>query len=186
MAVTFQRGIERNPHIARLVDKIDKDLRSGGQPAIEVAKSVKAMLTHLEPSSLAAGIEATASEVGYVQHCVHLDPDGRFSVILLVWKAGQFTPIHCHRAWGVVSILEGIEEETVYDASGPAGELVVEEDGVRAYSSGQVMFFNPPDDIHRVENVGNGLAMSLHVYGCDYRENPTSIVRCFDDAIEMD
>ncbi len=186
MAVGFKRGIERNPHIVRLVDKIDKGLRKGGNPAIEVAKSIKAMVRHLEPSSLAVGIEAAASEAGHAQHCLHLDPDGRFSVILLVWKVGQFTPIHSHGAWGVVSVLEGTEQETIYSGRGPAEELEIEEAGVRAYVPGQVMFFNPPDDIHRVENVGKSLAMSLHVYGCDYREKPTSILRCFDDAIEMD
>ncbi len=141
---TFQEGTALNTNLAELVGRIDRDLRGGGPAAYEVAKSVKSMLRTLEPTELVTGLEAKGAEEGYAQHCVHRDPDGRFSVVLLVWKAGQCTPIHSHRSWGVVSVLEGLETETVYNARGPIEDLDLQEAAARSYVPGQVMFFNPP------------------------------------------
>ena len=185
MTVSFQEGATLNPHLADLVIAIDQDLRQGCEPAPKVAKSVENLFATLDPSVLCEGLEAKVVEQGYSQSCVHLDPAGRFSIILLVWKNGQFTPVHNHRTWGVVSVLEGIEKETQYSADGPSNEVELRESGETPFKAGDVSWFNPPDDIHRVENGGTGLAMSLHVYGCDYREKPTSILRDFGDAIDM-
>ena len=185
MTVTFQEGAILNPHIETLAKAIDRDLREGGKPAPKVAETVQRLLKTLDPAELHNGLEARAVDVGYTQSCIYLDPDGRFSMILLIWKDGQFTPVHNHRTWGVVSVLEGIERETQYEARGTADDLEVREMGAESFGAGQVAWFDPPDDIHRVENGGRDLAMSLHIYGCDYREKPTSILRCFDDAIDM-
>ena len=185
MAVTFQEGATLNPHIENLARAIDRDLREGGKPAPKVAATVESLLKTLRPEDLHDGLEATAVDTGYSQSCVYLDPEARFSMILLMWRNGQFTPVHNHRTWGVVTVLEGLERETQYEAIGVADDVEVREASAESYPAGTVAWFDPPDDIHRVENAGRDLAMSLHIYGCDYREKPTSILRCFDDAIDM-
>lgn len=185
MAITFQEGATLNPNIERLAGAIDRELREGGPPAPRIARTVENLLTTLDPADLHEGLEQRAVDEGYSQSCVYLDPNGAFSMILLIWKDGQFTPVHNHRTWGVVTVLEGVETETQYEARGRVDDLEIREAGAESFQAGQVCWFDPPDDIHRVENGGRGLAMSLHIYGCDYREKPTSILRCFDDAIEM-
>ena len=185
MAVTFQEGATLNPHISRLAQAIDRDLREGGPPAPRVAETVQRLFKTLDPAELHNGLEGKAVDHGYSQSCVYLDPNGQFSMILLIWKSGQFTPVHNHRTWGVVSVLEGIEKETQYVARGAIDDLEIRESGAEAFNAGDVTGFDPPDDIHRVENGGRDIAMSLHIYGCDYREKPTSILRCFEGAIDM-
>lgn len=183
MAVSFQQGIESNPRLAQLVTDIERVIDRPGDVAPRVAAAVKASLRHIEPIGILDGIETAARDDGYAQHCVHLDPSGRFSVIALAWKPGQFTPIHTHRCWGVVSILEGIETETTFSVDGLPGDVVsVSETGETSYRPGDVCWFVPPEDVHRVMNAGGDLALSLHVYGCDYGETATSILRCFDEA----
>lgn len=185
MAVTFQEGAVANPRIERLAQAIDGDLKEGGKPAPKVAATVESLLKTLDPAELHDGLEKVAVDTGYSQSCVYLDPDSRFSMILLIWKDGQFTPVHNHRTWGVVTVLEGAEKETQYEALGQNGDTRVRESGEEVFGAGEVCWFDPPDDIHRVENSAGKLTMSLHIYGCDYRDKPTSILECFDDAIDM-
>jgi predicted metal-dependent enzyme (double-stranded beta helix superfamily) len=185
MAVTFQEGTVINPRIERLAQAINRDLRTGGKPAAKVAATVESLLKTLDPAELHDGLEKVAVDTGYSQSCVYLDPDSRFSMILLIWKDGQFTPVHNHRTWGVVTVLEGAERETQYEPLGRGEDMTVRESSDELFRAGEVCWFDPPDDIHRVENGGGTLAMSLHIYGCDYREKPTSILQCFDDAIDM-
>ena len=61
------------------------------------------------------------AEDRYRQHLVHVHPAGRYSVVALVWKPGQATPIHDHRCWCVVGVWRGLERETTYDLRGDIG-----------------------------------------------------------------
>lgn len=39
------------------------------------------------------------------------------------------------------------------------------------------------DDIHEVRNAGDGVTISLHVYGLDYRAAGSSILRTFAEQV---
>jgi predicted metal-dependent enzyme (double-stranded beta helix superfamily) len=91
---------------------------------------------------------------------LHAEPDGAFSVLGLVWRPGQTTRIHDHITWCVVGVLSGIEHEELFDeALNPIG--------TRDNPPGAVSGFAPPGDIHRIRNVGDETAISLHIYGTD-------------------
>src|SRR5215470_10809055 len=51
---------------------------------------------------------------GYQTHLVHAEPDGSFSVAVMVWLPGQQTPIHDHLAWCVTAVLQGSECEEIF------------------------------------------------------------------------
>ena len=46
--------------------------------------------------------------------------------------------------------------------------------------AGTVSGFAPPGDIHRVRNHGDGVAISLHVYGADITRLGSSVRRVYD------
>lgn len=120
----------------------------------------------------------------YRQHVLHVAADGDFSVVSLVWRPGQRTPIHDHVAWCVVGVLEGEERETQYhlyrDAETAAPFLV--EEYSRVARPGQTEALVPPDeDIHCVMNSGREIAISIHVYGADIGKLGSSINHRFDD-----
>ena len=46
--------------------------------------------------------------------------------------------------------------------------------------AGSVSGFAPPGDIHRVRNTGDGVAISMHVYGADISRLGTSVRREYD------
>jgi 3-mercaptopropionate dioxygenase len=103
----------------------------------------------------------------YRQYLLYRDPGSRFSVVSFVWGAGQATPVHDHRVWGLVGVLRGAElvqryrrdEEGRLRAIGPASRL----------PTGAVDAVSPRvGDIHRVANAyDDRTSISIHVYGAD-------------------
>lgn len=118
----------------------------------------------------------------YQQHVLHVADDGSFSIVALVWRPGQDTPVHDHVSWCVVAVLAGVEHEIVYEprADGRGLEPVAR----TVNTAGTVCGFAPPGDVHRVRNGGEEVAISLHIYGADIGELGTSIRRCYDVPVE--
>lgn len=108
-----------------------------------------------------------------VGHLLHVEPDGAFSILGLVWLPGQTTRIHDHITWCVVGVLQGIEHEDRYDDQlNPIGE--------NHSHPGEVTGFAPPGDIHRIRNTGTGTAITLHIYGTDITRVGSSARRYYD------
>lgn len=103
----------------------------------------------------------------YRQHVLHVEPDGSFSIAALVWMPGQATPIHDHVSWCAVGVYRGDEYETRYELRSSDGAPHLVEVGQTINAAGFVDALVPPGDIHRVANNGDGVAVSLHVYGAD-------------------
>jgi 3-mercaptopropionate dioxygenase len=120
--------------------------------------------------------QRTGDPAGYASHTLHVEPDGSFSLVALVWLPGQITPIHDHLTWCVFAVLQGVEREELFTLD--AGNLVPA--GVGENHVGEVSGFAPPGDIHRVRNSGQGTAISLHVYGTDLSRVESSVRRTYD------
>ena len=115
---------------------------------------------------------------GYVSHLLHTEPDGSFSICALVWRPGQLTPIHDHVTWCVFGVLQGAEYEELYALRD--GGACLAEVGSNVNAAGEVSGFAPPSDIHRVRNCGDGVSISLHVYGADITRLGSSVRRTYD------
>jgi 3-mercaptopropionate dioxygenase len=133
---------------------------------------------HLPGPDLLTPEERDGDPAGYVSHVLHTEPDGSFSVCALVWRPGQITPIHDHVTWCVFGVIQGTEYEELYALRGNGRWLA--EVGRNANAEGEVSGFAPPGDIHRVRNHGDGVAISLHVYGADITRLGSSVRRSYD------
>jgi predicted metal-dependent enzyme (double-stranded beta helix superfamily) len=143
----------------------------------ETAALVGAVLRRTMPSPDVLTAEERSGDPGrYVSHTLHVEPDGSFSMVGLVWRPGQITPIHDHVTWCVFGVLQGIEHEELFTLDG--GRLV--RAGVNDNHVGEVSGFAPPGDIHRVRNAGAQTAISLHIYGTDISRIESSVRRCYD------
>jgi 3-mercaptopropionate dioxygenase len=111
----------------------------------------------------------------YQSHLLHAEPDGSFSVCVMVWLPGQETVIHDHVACCVTGVLQGCEYEEVFALAdgGRALKFAVK----NTNQAGTVSGFAPPGDIHRVRNTGDDVAVSMHVYGADISRLGNSIRR---------
>lgn len=132
----------------------------------------------------------------YTQHVLHVEDDGSFSVVSLVWLPGQETPIHDHVTWCVPAVHEGREAEVHYDGVSDGEAAVADRgrDGRRVdylveksrseNRPGDVTALTPPGDIHRVWNPGPQKAISIHVYGADIGELGSSIRRSYSQPVK--
>lgn len=174
-AATRHRGGLRT-----LVDAV-REVTRRGMPAAETAAGVgDALRDHLPTVDVLTEEELAGDPEGYCQHVLHVEPDGSFSVVAIVWLPGQDTPIHDHVSWCVVGVLQGTESETLYRLSERDGAPCLVEDGRSENPPRSVCAFAPPGDIHQVRNIGTGTAVSMHVYGADIGKLGSSIRRRYD------
>jgi predicted metal-dependent enzyme (double-stranded beta helix superfamily) len=128
---------------------------------------------HLPGPEVLTDEQRLGSADGYRSHTLHVEPDGSFSVLALVWRPGQMTRIHDHVTWCVFGVIQGVEHEELFDAD---LRLVGRDDN----HVGDVGGFAPPGDIHRVHNTGDTTAISIHVYGTDVSRVGSSVRRYYD------
>ena len=88
------------------------------------------------------------------------------------------TPIHDHVTWCVFGVIQGIEHEELFRLD-EANECLVEA-GSSTNRASDITGFAPPGDIHRVHNIGDSTAISIHVYGTDVSRVGSSVRRYYD------
>ena len=133
---------------------------------------------HLPSADILTPEQRAGDPEGYRSHLLHGEPDGTFSIVALVWRPGQVTPIHDHVTWCVFGVVRGVEHEELFRLDEDAECLV--EVGSSTNDAGDVTGFAPPGDIHRVRNVGDRTAISIHVYGTDVSRVGSSVRRYYD------
>ena len=128
---------------------------------------------HLPAADVLSAEQRLGSPDSYRSHTLHVEPDGSFSVIALVWQPDQVTRIHDHVTWCVFGVIQGIEHEELFDEN--LNLLGMSDNHV-----GEVSGFAPPGDIHRVHNTGATTAISIHIYGTDVTRIGSSVRRYYD------
>jgi len=128
---------------------------------------------HLPSTDLLTAEQRAGGPEHATSHTLHVEPDGTFSIIAVVWRPGQLTRIHDHLTWCVFGVIQGIEHEELFDAD---LNLLGESDNL----TGDVSGFAPPGDIHRVNNTHDETAISIHVYGTDVTRVGSSVRRYYD------
>jgi len=170
-----------SPVLTALIESIRDVVRSGVDDA-QVSQRVADLLRPcLGGGSFLTEAQREPDPNHYRQHVLHVEEDGSFSIVALVWLPGQETPIHDHVSWCVVGVHEGQEYETHYQVeTNDKGESWLIEDGQSVNPPGSTAALTPPGDIHKVVNNGQDLAISLHIYGADIGKLGSSIRRRYD------
>lgn len=132
-----------------------------------------ALRRHLPGPDLLTPEQLAGDPAGYQTHLVHAEPDGSFSIAVMVWRPGQMTSIHDHLTWCVTAVLQGTEYEEIFAVRDGHLETVARNQN----PVGAVSGFAPPGDIHQVRNCGSGVAVSMHIYGTDITRVGSSIRR---------
>ena len=143
------------------------------------ARLVAAELRRLLPTpEVLTQSQRRGDSQGYRSHPLYIAPDGAFSIVGLVWRPGQVTPIHDHVTWCVFGVIQGVEYEELFTLDEERGCLVAA--GASLNRTGDVSGFAPPGDIHRVRNVADDTSISIHVYGTDVSRIGSSVRRYYE------
>lgn len=134
------------------------------------------ILTHLRPLVREACLDADWVEDEYLQvdkdagfrvSTLHEEPDHTLAVFAVSWTPGMGVGPHDHGTWAVVGGIRGQERNVNWqrtDDGARAGHAELERFSEVTAGAGDVMCFRT-GDIHSVDNVGDDVALSLHVYG---------------------
>src|SRR5262245_8516775 len=98
-----------------------------------VARELKG---HLPTGDVLSAEQRAGDPSRYRSHVLHVEPDGNFSIVALVWRPGQVTPIHDHVTWCVFGVVRGIEHEELFTLDEADGCLV--EAGSSTSEAGEV------------------------------------------------
>ena len=164
---------EDRPGLADLVREIRKCTEASSDPQTIATAVAEALVASKPTTALLTEEERAGSPEGYIRYTLHAERD--FSIVGLVWRSGQATEVHDHLVWCTFMILQGTESETLYRFE---NDQLVELER-RQRPVGSVSGTAPPDDIHRVANTGDEVAITLHVYGADLSEG-TSVRRTYE------
>lgn len=111
-----------------------------------------------------------APENGRPRFVHHQAADGSLQVYVVEFEPGNPTPVHDHVTWGLIGVYGGAQRTLRYErvdngADPTRAELRLLSDEV--LSRGALYPLLPPNDIHRIETVGDTPSYSLHVLGVD-------------------
>ena len=115
----------------------------------------------------------------YARHVLYADPQGRFTILALVWSGGQFSPVHAHDTWCAYAVRRGILTETLFGFDAATAQAVPLRTETRRAGYG-CFALSGLDQIHRLGNAGLEPAISIHVYGVDAGEVCSHVNRVLD------
>ncbi len=170
--------------LGRFTAAMDRAVAASDEPSVLASQATVALADLLAHPEAIGDEHRVSSGDDYLQHVVHVHPDGRYSLVALVWRPGQATPIHDHRCWCVVGVMEGEEEERRYRLVDHDGEPALVLTGTERHGQGSISSLVPPDEnIHLVSNSSGEVTLSLHVYGDDIARCGSSINHVFDSGL---
>jgi 3-mercaptopropionate dioxygenase len=107
----------------------------------------------------------------FVQYAIYRAEDASLSVMAMVVPPGVATPVHDHRAWGLVGVYQGRQREKVYrrldDGSRP-DFADLQQIAENILAPGDITTLVPPEgDIHMIETISDEPSISIHVLGND-------------------
>lgn len=127
----------------------------------ELTDAIRAVRLRLDPRFY------RAKAGSYARRLFLRDPDWGYTCVVMAWAPGQITPLHDHSGiWCVEGVLRGEMNVIQYELQEQSDELFrfVPQTPIRA-SVGLAGSLIPPIEYHVLENAGEGIAITLHIYG---------------------
>jgi len=173
----YSRQAGTGKSLGSLISAVRAATGTGGSWAETADLVADVLWLHMPGAEILTAEQRYGDPARYRCHLLHAEPDGAFSVVALVWRPGQATPIHDHVTWCVFGVIQGTEHEERYVLR---HDSWLEEAGSAVNVTGDVAGLAPPGDIHRVRNAGAETAISLHIYGTDVSRLDSSVRRIYD------
>lgn len=103
----------------------------------------------------------------YARRLLYIDPDGKYSALVMVWDTGQGTALHDHAGmWCVECVYRGKILVTSYSVDKEEGSnywFTKEQEVVAGVGEAGALI--PPFDHHTIGNPYDEKAVTIHIYG---------------------
>ncbi len=165
-----------HPVVQQFVESV-ADILDSTEPDAVPDRVAEALATVLATQDLLCDELRQPGIDTYRKHVLYACPDGRFTLLALVWRPGQGTDIHGHTAWGAVGVYEGHPNVACYACAETAGgtHTATETKDVRCAPGDTAVVRPGLCDTHRIYNATDELMITLHAYGRDLVIDPDAI-----------
>jgi 3-mercaptopropionate dioxygenase len=165
--------------IPRPLPNILKAFIAEVEQVVAISEDRRDTIARLRPSFAALLADATWLHADFrqplagqfVQYAIYRAEDASLSVMAMVVPAGVATPVHDHRAWGLVGVYQGRQREKVYrrlDDGSRRDFADLQQIAENILLPGDVTTLLPPEgDIHMIETISAEASISIHVLGND-------------------
>jgi len=163
-------------HVEQLADTLHATL-AGCEPHAYAAAGKASLRGYLCEPALLSSEQRAGNPDTYTRHLLYAAPDSSFSILAIVWRPGQLTPIHGHTAWGTVGVYTGSPYCEIFDASPNTRQQMHLRPTMKLrLKAGDLATVQPGiDDVHRLGNDGGTECITIHIYGRDLLAHPGSI-----------
>lgn len=164
------RNMQLYSNFQQLVDILRKEIiiESDQRHSKENVEHVKGILRNMHFNPREWERYAKFKKGCYTRNLIGYDE--KFTILLLCWERGQFSPIHNHagsNCW--VKVLQGQLEETLYQVE-PNGDQVAYDKAV-VYSPPGVTYICDEMGVHKMGNPSTSeVSISLHIYSPAYHK----------------
>jgi predicted metal-dependent enzyme (double-stranded beta helix superfamily) len=115
------------------------------------------------------GLSIASSADRYTRTVIFDSPS--YCVLAILWRPGQMSPVHSHRAWCALGVHSGTLTETHFEPLGNGLEQGLRLSSCRQLHPGSTSRGAAHDPLaHRMANLGIEPAISIHVYGTAFEK----------------
>ncbi len=136
---------------------------SDGAPDRMTRRVVAALQAAAADPALLTADQCAPCPDSYARHVLYADPQGRFTILALVWSGGQFSPVHAHDTWCAYAVHRGALDETLFGFDAATAQATPLRTETRRAGYG-CFARSGLEQIHRLGNAGLEPAISIHVY----------------------
>lgn len=158
--------MEKQHEMDQFIENVAAIVQKGGDERFVTAQVAAALGVLLKSNYELPTKYRVPNKNKYVLYPVYVAPDESFSVASAVWDVGQAAPIHDHRTWGVIGIVQGTEYEVSYVRPTDEEEKPLKElEKSYLYEGDVAVCCTTDQDVHEVSCASSIPCVGLHIYG---------------------
>ncbi|MGK9185321.1 cysteine dioxygenase family protein [Priestia filamentosa] len=146
------------------IQDVEQIVQEGGSEDTLISKVTERMQQLLKSEKVLPD-QYMQPQSKFALYPLYIAQDESFSIAVTVFDVGQSTPMHDHKTWGVIGVVQGVEHEIKYDRPSNESEpLTVLKD--RYIQEGEIgTCCSSEQDLHKVECASSVPCVGIHVYG---------------------
>jgi 3-mercaptopropionate dioxygenase len=112
--------IAPNPQLDTLVSGVRSTISTHNHERLTARLAADKLRQHLRGPDILTAAQRRGDPARHRADKLHVEPDGSFSVLALLWRPRQVTRIHDHISWCVCGVIQGVEHKELFDQAPPA------------------------------------------------------------------
>ena len=179
--------INSNYSMDHFIEDVQRIMSSGNNRSL-IVEQIEPLLKRvmLQDDLVQESLKTEMSD-GRYSYTFFRAEDESLAITAPAFLPGRPTPVHDHLTWGVIGVYSGQQKTTRYrrvDRGESEGTAELELYSDEVLTRGATYPLIPPDDIHRIEALGDKPGISIHVLGTDLKHQKRHVFNPEDGTVK--